>query len=467
MTDHGTYAALAGLPVVSKVYRPPATVSLPPSIYTLVQSAEQRKVRYDFEFERSVIQEVERFTQQLERQEAARQEKLDKIDAERREWEKKQAPGLSSDGRIMQPVSIANPPPSKTAESGSSSVPGPSITTTSAIPSSSQEAFGLGPQARMPNPSPLPSDLSNSPTPPPPSTMRAYEQQPQQLQSQQQPDGKKQRPGLDYLEFEQGLPPPDPWRTQDDDDDLRMLKEVMGGPEPKSSHPITSTFHSTKFFGASPTKIKETVLAHTGDAVSRARALMANLAIHIPQSHSQAVPSPPPKPVGLQLQGSGSALPPATRKPASMQYPVLPGIANPNGGGVEQSARQSQSDSSKEDDAPKGLSATTRETFKKMTQMGFSREAVDRGINLFGCDEKKILDFAIGFDEHRRAGFSGDDVQIAVGLFNHDVSKERQFLVAFAALVDFGFPKRRIQEALVLKNNNKEQALEYLVAEGK
>ncbi|KAI8590789.1 hypothetical protein BDZ88DRAFT_450741 [Geranomyces variabilis] len=431
MSDNGTYAALSGVPVVCKVYRPPPKVTLPPSFYDLVSNAstERRRGRYDFQVEKGVLEEAERFAQQLAKQAAARQEKLDKLSADRREWEKRQAPGLATDGRIMQPTAVT------------------AVSTSPLPPAAASEGLAASSQPRMATPSSLASDHSVSPSP-----SRAGSSATSHPRLQEAAPVKK-KGGLDYLEFEQGLPPPDPWRTEDDDDDLRMLKEVMSAPDP---HP-TSTATAERTRATSPTKhtLKEAVLGHAGDAVSRARALVATLAQHVP-----AVPSPPSKAADLHTSATVGATSSTSRKAASMQYPVLPGIAN---GGL-QSVHQNRSTESPVDiHSSQGFSPTTKETFLKMTQMGFSREAVDRGIKQYGLNEKKILDFAIAFDEHRRSGFSGDDVELAVSLFNHDARKEREFLVAYTALVDFGFPKRRIQEALVLKNNDKEQALEYLV----
>ncbi|KAJ3163593.1 hypothetical protein HDU86_000176 [Geranomyces michiganensis] len=442
MSDNGTYAALSSVPIICKVYRPPPKVTLPSSFYDLVSPAsiQRRRGGYDFQAEKNILKEAERYTQQLVKQATARQEKLDKLDADRREWEKRQAPGLAADGRIMQPTAAI----AAVSSASSSPLPPASDALTAAANSSNQP--------RMPTPSSLASEHSGTPSPSCNGSSLASRP------LLQEPAPVKKKGGLDYLEFEQGLPPPDPWRTQDDDDDLRMLKEVMSTPDP---HP-TATAISDRSRASSPTKpsLKEAVLGHAGDAVSRARALVANLAQHVP-----AVPVLPQKSTSLHTSNTvakpGSGIPSSSRKTASMQYPVLPGIAD---GGLHSVHYSRSTESPIDTESPHGLSPTTKETFLKMTQMGFSREAVDRGMRQYGLDEKKILDFAIAFDEHRRSGFSGDDVQLAISLFNHDARKEHDFLVAYTALVDFGFPKRRIQEALVLKNNDKEQALEYLVS---
>lgn len=153
---------------------------------------------------------------------------------------------------------------------------------------------------------------------------------------------KTKRPGINYLEFEQGLPPPDPWHTQDDDDDLRALKEVMGAPETKrtdskpsqDSPSSQSTAHRANphhRWSEIPQRVSENIdraraaMAPSNvvdraramvpeNIVDRARAMVANF--HIGNTQPAGGPPPPPP-----------KLPPASRKHHSTQYPVLPNIS--------------------------------------------------------------------------------------------------------------------------------------------
>ncbi|KAI9090274.1 hypothetical protein DFS34DRAFT_374670 [Phlyctochytrium arcticum] len=385
---------------------------------------------YDFALERRVLEESERILKEREMAAAALKAKLQQREDERRAEERRKTPGMGSDGEILQPTSSSSSPAPARAEpfhtSNTTSSPHPFDTN-----ALDRNRYGL--------------ERSSSPLGAADAAWRgrgsAADEQP------------RRKPGMDFLEFEQGLPPPDPWHTQDDDDDLRMLKEVMGVPDHRP-RPITQSSVSeppplqqqnhTTMFPPRSSKINPLPpLSSThasDDAVLRARTMMANLNVSGP--NYDHVPSPPPKPAGLKASGSNP----------SLQYPILPGI---NPGDSSRSGHSATPD--------QAIPARFKEIHSKLSQMGFGREAVDRAIKVHGHDEKKALDFVIAFEEHRSAGFNPEDIEVALSLFNYDTVKERKFLEAYSALGEFGFPKDSMREALLLKNNDRDQALEYLM----
>ncbi|TPX59187.1 hypothetical protein PhCBS80983_g02682 [Powellomyces hirtus] len=243
-------------------------------------------------------QHVDVRTKELALEAAAEAARLLKAEADKRERDKSQTPALlAADGSIMQP--IRNP----TAHQTPSLVP-------------PQDAAALDVQNRHP-PS-ASNELAASKS--------SLTETGRSNSNSAISDGRK-RPGIDYLEFEQGLPPPDPWRTQDDDDNLRMLKEVMGVPDPR----VPTGLHGTPAPALAPghrcseslkNGIVGSSLNHSEDIVSRARALMAPLSL---SSHgiTSFVPPPPPKLADLAHNVGNAA---SSGKHQSLQYPVLPSI---------------------------------------------------------------------------------------------------------------------------------------------
>ncbi|TPX59746.1 hypothetical protein SpCBS45565_g07663 [Spizellomyces sp. 'palustris'] len=427
-------------------------VSLP---YTYLDVGDNtvERLNYDFSLERGVLEEANRIQQERKLMAAAQDVLKRKLEADKLAKQRRQAPGLAVDGEIMQPTSASSSP----AALGRTEL---QLKTPSPIPP--LDALALNSHGRLSEQegNRLAGSVSSL------SDSGCSGSNPNVA------DSARKRPGIDYLEFEQGLPPPDPWRTEDDDDDLRMLKEVMGVPDSRGTPSVAPNENAAARKGnaqqrwsALPTRNArlDTLPGHHSvtsspeydDVVGRARALMADLGL----GSQLSGPPPPPKPIGLQTNNPGQL--PSSRKRQSLQYPILPGIST---GGFDSST---QNQLAPGHDIPLGVPLGMRDTFLRITQMGFSREAVERGIINHARDEKKILDFAIAFEEHRQAGFKGEDIQVAIGLYDHDVAKERNFLEAYTALAEFGFPKERIREALVMKNNDRDQALDYLMQERK
>ncbi|KAJ3057182.1 hypothetical protein HK097_011187 [Rhizophlyctis rosea] len=292
--------------------------------------------------------------------------------------------------------------------------------------------------------------------------------------------GSKSKPDFNYLEFEHGLAPPDPWDTRADEDDLKALREVMGGPalpprtpehnrqpvsnsctphqlthsasvpvppRPNTTSPTPQTSHghgiSSALLARAQTLLPEAVTS---------RVTAVNSYIHNRQ-HQPAVPPPPPKPAALQPQHTESST-------APMQYPSLvnssrspDSYTNPNPSyGVP--------------GVPSGVDPGLAELYSRFTQMGFSGDAAERALKEHGSNDKKALDFAIAYDELRSKGRNPEAIASAISLFENDAQKQRKFVEAFDSLQEFGFPDAKIQEALVTKACDKEQALEWLMTSG-
>ncbi|KND05196.1 uncharacterized protein SPPG_00856 [Spizellomyces punctatus DAOM BR117] len=448
-TEGVAYPPLSDVPVVAKNYRPTNQVSLPYT-YLDVEDNTVENFNYDFSLERGVLEEANRIQTERQLMAAAQDVLKRKLEADKLAKQRRQAPGLAVDGEIMQPTSASSSP----AALGRTDL---KLKTPSPIPP--LDASALNSHGRLSEQEG--NRLAGS--------VSSLSDSGRSGSNPSVADSARKHPGIDYLEFEQGLPPPDPWRTEDDDDDLRMLKEVMGVPESRGTSSVAPNGNAAARKGnaqqrwsALPTRNArlDALAGHHSvtssleydDVVGRARALMADLGL----GSQSSGPPPPPKPVGLQTNNPGQSS--SSRKRQSLQYPILPGIST---------GSSAQNQLALGHDIPSGVPFDMRDTFLRITQMGFSHEAVERGIINHARDEKKILDFAIAFEEHRHAGFKGDDIQVAIGLYDHDIAKERTFLEAYTALAEFGFPRERIREALVMKNNDRDQALDYLMQERK
>ncbi|KAI8823746.1 uncharacterized protein EV422DRAFT_522195 [Fimicolochytrium jonesii] len=467
--DKGAYAPIADVPLVCNIYRPPPKYVIPDPIRALVTTLIADTLKYDFALEKSVIDDAARFNTQREAAKAERIARQQQRETERLERERRQAPGLEVGGGIMLPLAYEN---ASSSTGGGKNTPSP-------IPPPSDGVLGLDGR-RLDTPSPNPPSSHNPPLP---------------LRHQEARSGTGAG-GIDYLQFEQGLPPPDPWRTQDDDDDLRLLKEVMSAPDPVPAYSESATTGDVST--TRPHDLNHSTTTHPhphiDDVVSRARALLANLNIHGPYrrannkntttsatyssmsqspTHAPPVPAPPPKPANLNVGGGYGGE--YTRSPtglgASREYPVLPG-ARPAGGG------DGGGGGSRVPNIPPHL----QETYDKITQMGFSPDATERGIRVHGKDEKRVLDFVITFQELLPTHHP-DDIQDALsaaytptsptspqsktaGIPPQDGSRERRFLSAFVALKELGFEREAIRRALVRTGGDRERAVEDLVGGG-
>ncbi|KAJ3288451.1 hypothetical protein HK104_008169 [Borealophlyctis nickersoniae] len=423
--ETAVYAILKDVPVVlGKSCRGVKTVSLPYS-YVPVADNVADLYTYDFSLERRVIEEAERAIQAAAAEKAALEERARREEAERKERERKKAPGLEDN--ILQPIPATGSPVGLRKEIASKS---PSPTQ----PSATSESGG---------------DKVNSASVGPVSTWKT-----------------KKNPHIDYLEFEHGLAPPDPWDTREEDD-LQMLREVMGGSGPPASVPPQpqNTYSQPHQAPPSYSQLPAThppAHAHTSlpaSIISRAQAyLPESVASRVSHLHlggfgrqPAGPPPPPPKPVGIsEMYGNNSS--------GSMQYPSLSGGGASGSGYPRETGHQSG--------VPASVPPEYRDAFAGYLQMGFSRNAVERGMRLYGADEKKVLDFVISFEELHPTPRNSDAVEMAVTLFEHEQEKGRKFVDAFEALEELGFPRDRIKEALVLKGCDREAALEWLMRDG-
>ncbi|KAJ3092235.1 hypothetical protein HK102_009549 [Quaeritorhiza haematococci] len=204
--DHlgsSTYAAIADIPLVLiNTCKPPKLISLPYT-YQPVSEDVLSLCHYDFSLERKVVADAEAWA----KEDAAAEERRKVVEATRREKEREQArqraPGLS-EGLILQPTPVI----AKTSSNGQIGGGGPSSSTTGST------------LTTVKSPSPMPKSSM---------TDGAAE-----TNSLNRPG--KRNLGLNFLEFEQGLAPPDPWDTpQTINDDLNQLRDVISAESSKQS----------------------------------------------------------------------------------------------------------------------------------------------------------------------------------------------------------------------------------------
>ncbi|RKO92880.1 hypothetical protein BDK51DRAFT_44886 [Blyttiomyces helicus] len=178
---------------------------------------------------------------------------------------------------------------------------------------------------------------------------------------------------------------------------------------------------------------------------------VSSMRIESPYSSPPPAPLPPPKPAGLVNSQAGGGRP-------GVAYPSLHGASPAYGA-------QGEADRGVDVGAiPGNVPVQLRGMYTNYVQMGFTGEAVSRGLAVHGSNEKKMLDFVIAFQTYRNEGYSLSTVEAALQAYGDDSVACKRFLESHAALEELGFPPERIAEALVLKKNDRDAALDWLVS---
>lgn len=259
------------------------------------------------------------------KEEAQVQEQRQKYEADRIERvkmrAKQRAPGLDADGAILQPTQLAAATAKGISPSSDNVFTPPS---TASMLSSTSASGGVV--------SNLDQSLNGG-------SLGA-------LNQQQAP-----RKPLNYLEFEHGLPPPNPWDVvgvSSDADDISQLMEVMGVRPPGSLLPLSQY--------PSPTPASSISLSSTPSYFPQPPR---------PTSTSPASAGSPPKPISSSItpiippKVSAVVPPPVPPAPVQQQNSIL-------------------------------LTQEGRELCDLMLSMGFEKEGVTFAISTYGLDHETV-----------------------------------------------------------------------------
>ncbi|KAI8799983.1 hypothetical protein BJ742DRAFT_843328 [Cladochytrium replicatum] len=329
--------------------------------------------------------------------------------------------------------------------------------------------------------------------------------------SGQSSPGRKQNSKFDFLEFEQGLAPLDPWETPSDD--LALLHEVMGGPvaPPKTvSPPSLRDSPTSKMSAGSPRLPQNSPPAiaapqphpYTFQSMSSSssyqyqpslastQSALGLSASSLPGAQYRVGPSPPPPPPpvppnpysanrqasawgGFDDSSQSTKVDSASLSSRPLgTYPVLPG--KPPSGFAGASSSSGSQNSKPEAGKPKLSSdPSTAKAQELLEAMGldFSEDEVSKALSARGGDEKKVINYFLAFkslqSDGSSTGLTSEDIASALDLHNDDEENAARYLKAFASLVEMGWDRGNVKEALVLVGPKADAALEVLLKRAK
>jgi len=209
---------------------------------------------------------------------------------------------------------------------------------------------------------------------------------------------------VDIREFENGMPPPDPWEVPRNVNE--ELQDVLH-PPPNPARPASPSRPQPGGFSyAKPTSSQQLGVGAGAGAGAGARLPGTGM--------------PPPGGVPM-FGGVGGA--PANLPPKPVSSLLIPFVA------------------------------------RLLNSSGLSKEAIVKGYQHLGEDEKKVLIFAGQYDRLIQCGFDPELVVTAVLVYENNNAEAVEFIQNFAELKTMGFPDERIKEALIKHKNNKTEAL--------
>ena len=236
-------------------------------------------------------------------------------------------------------------------------------------------------------------------------------------------------PKLNYLEFEQGLPPKDPW-DMPDDDDMRQLTDVLG-----QSH-ITQYQPAQRHDSAPPIpKRPGRATTPLSGSFSTGTGSSAATSMGINNGNQRDPPPLMPRP---KLESLSAKL-------STPLYSVPPSAST-------SSHLQQQS-------IPARLPPSLHMFYNYALSQGHSSAAIMLGFDLFGPAEQSILTFCSERVRLNSQGFLLDSIdgaykQLAALGFNNSPGAiahpvYREYLEAEKSLIELGFGRDRISDALV------------------
>ncbi|KAI9026820.1 hypothetical protein DFJ74DRAFT_519691 [Hyaloraphidium curvatum] len=463
------YNALRDVPVVlNEKYRVAGRVDSPKEFRPINEDLLEA-CDYDFVFERKLLEAIER-------DRLAEEELRQKSEAARLAKEQSRPGSGQSGGDGAGPGSVSREPPPNTRSNGSltdvdfgmldSVATQFDASPTVGRPPSSQDApipNGARPTSSTPTLDPRKLDRPSAsssgartgsglegslPSPSPTATN----------QTVQRP------PDFNFLEFEQGLAPPDPWDVPQDD--LSAIGEVLG----VNHHPRTAVPPSGRSIPPSARNAQAQNPADAGHRTFSSGTGSFQYPTRVEGGHERPFSYLPSGSPNRPSPLSGSALPPRASppvppRPASMSQspsigrspdvPEAPSDLSPAQKVTPGSARY----------ADWHLRGLQQALFSSVVAMGFPADAVARAVRHHSTDEKKVVDFAVAFTPLMGSGlYTAQDIEIALLLFDSDYDRADRFLKGSARLREMGFAQSDVQEALLYKNNDEMAAAEWLLA---
>jgi len=97
-----------------------------------------------------------------------------------------------------------------------------------------------------------------------------------------------------------------------------------------------------------------------------------------------------------------------------------------------------------------------------VVDMGFKRELVLNGMNKYGNDKQKVIDYVMLYSYLERQNYQPKHIDTAIFLYGFNRKKCEQFLKAFMELSEMGFDQEDIKEALIVSENDREAAIDHL-----
>lgn len=110
------------------------------------------------------------------------------------------------------------------------------------------------------------------------------------------------------------------------------------------------------------------------------------------------------------------------------------------------------------------LNPNAQALVKHISEMGFALPRVARACQLFGEDDKKIVEYLLQVQSLEEKNYPGDRVEKALLLNRFNNEHTIKYLNALTQLLDLGFPEDHVSEALVMFNNDRDKALDKLIS---
>ncbi|KAG8225416.1 hypothetical protein J437_LFUL004616 [Ladona fulva] len=110
------------------------------------------------------------------------------------------------------------------------------------------------------------------------------------------------------------------------------------------------------------------------------------------------------------------------------------------------------------------LPSTGQRLVRHISEMGFSIPRVSRACQIFGEDDKKIVEYLLQVQSLEEKNYPSDLVEKSLIANNFDEVESINYMKLVSQLMDLGFSENRVIEALKMHENDGEKALDYLVS---
>ncbi|XP_046400344.1 ubiquitin-associated protein 1 [Ischnura elegans] len=110
------------------------------------------------------------------------------------------------------------------------------------------------------------------------------------------------------------------------------------------------------------------------------------------------------------------------------------------------------------------LTPSAQRLVEHISEMGFSLARVARACQMFGEDDKKIVEFLLQVQSLEEKCYPGDLVEQSLISSNYNEEECVNYLKLVAQLKDLGFSESQVIQALKITENDGDKALDYLVS---